>query len=92
MNSEPIKKSHEGKNLGDYLTSYANPKATILDRKKKGNGILSEMSAILNDIQLSKRRFEMGMTLRQSWFINGTLFNSEIWSAFSENDIKVFNV
>ena len=34
----------------------------------------------------------MGMTLRQSWFINGTLFNSEVWSAFSENDIKVLNV
>jgi hypothetical protein len=34
----------------------------------------------------------MTMTLRQSWFINGTLFNIEVWSSYSENDKKVLNV
>ena len=34
VNSEPIKETHEEKFLGDYLTSYANPKATMHDRKK----------------------------------------------------------
>ena len=69
------------------FTHHANPKATIEDRKKKGNGILSEMSAILGDIPLGERRFEMGMTLRQAWFITGTLYNSEMWCSFSHADI-----
>ena len=34
----------------------------------------------------------MGMTLRQAWFINGTLYNSEVWCSFSDRDIEVLNV
>ena len=89
---EPIKELYKEKNLGDYLTHHANPKATIGDRKNKGYGILLEMCAILGDIPLGERRFEMGMTLRQAWFINGTLFNSEVWCGFSDADIKVLTV
>ena len=50
------------------------------------------MSVILNDIPLGERRFEMGMILRQTWFINGTLYNSEVWGSFSDCDIEVLNV
>ena len=32
------------------------------------------------------------MTLRQAWFINGTLYNSEVWCAFSKADIEVLEV
>ena len=92
VGQEPIKESYKEKYLGYYLTHNANPKATIEDRKKKGNGILSEMSAILGDIHLGQRRFEMGMTLRQAWFINGTLYISEVWCSFSNADIEVLNV
>ena len=92
VGQEPIKESYKEKYLGDYVTHHANPKATIEDRKKKGNGILSEMWAILGDIPLGERRFEMGMTLRQAWFINGTLYNSEVWCSFSNADIEVLNV
>ena len=67
----------------DIVTKYANLKATIEERKTKGYGILSEITAILNDIPLGSKLFEMGMTLRQAWFINGTLYNSEVWCAFS---------
>ena len=34
----------------------------------------------------------MGMTLRQAWCINGTLYNSEVWCAFSKADIEVLEV
>ena len=92
VNKEPIKDSEKEKYLGDYLTSLANPKATILDRKTKGYGILSEMSAILQDIPLGVKRYEIGLTLRQAWFLNGTLFNSEAWCAYSNSDLEVLKV
>ena len=92
VNEEEIKESHKEKYLGDYLTDKANPAATILDRKQKGFGILSEITAILEDIPLGVRRFEIGMTLRQSWFINGTLYNSEVWCAYTIHDIKMLEM
>ena len=73
VNGKPINESKKEKYLGDYLTKYANPKATIMDRQQKGNGILSNIRAILEDIPLESRRLEIGITLREAWFINGTL-------------------
>ena len=72
------------------MTTYANPQATIEDRRKKnGNGIPSKMHAILHDIPLGSKRLEIGFTLREPWLVNRTLFNSEVWSAYTDNDIKV---
>jgi hypothetical protein len=73
VNGKPINESENKKYLGDYLTKYANPKATIQDRQQKGNGMFSNIRAILEDIPLGKRRLEIGITLREAWFINGTL-------------------
>ena len=78
--------------MGDYLTQFANPKATMQDRKEKGHGILSNMKALLDDIPLGSKRFEIGLTLRDSWFINGTLYNSEVWCSYSKNDLKLLEV
>ena len=39
-----------------------------------------KMHAILHDIPLG------------SWFVNGTLFNSKVWSAYTDNDIKVLEL
>ena len=71
------------------MTKNATPKATIEDRKNKANGILSKMHAILYDIPLGSKQLEIGLTLTEAWFVNGTLFKSEVWNAFTNNDIKV---
>ena len=92
VNDASIRESEKEKNLGEFITIYANPKTTIEDRKRKGYGILSEITAILNDVPLGSKRFEMGMTLKQAWLINGTLYNSEVWCAFSKADIEVVEV
>ena len=92
VNEEDIKESHKEKYQGDYLSDKANPAATILDRKQKGFGILSEITAILEYIPLGVRRCEIGLTLRQSWFINGTLYNSEVWCAYTIHDIKMLEM
>ena len=92
VNGKPINESENKKYLGDYLTKYANPKATIQDRQQKGNGMFSNIRAILEDIPLGKRRLEIGITLREAWFINGTLENSEVWCSYSENNLKALCV
>jgi exonuclease III len=88
VNGSSIKETEKEKYLGDYLTKYATPQATIQDRKQKGYGILSEIKAILEDIPLGSRRLEIGLTLREAWFINGTLFNSEVWCNYSKTTLK----
>ena len=87
-----IRQSEKEKYLGDIFTKLANPKETIEDRKRKGFGILAGITAILNDVPLGSKRFEMGMTLRQAWFINRTLYNSKVWCAFTKSDIEVLEV
>ena len=41
---------------------------------------------------MGSRRLGIGLTLREAWFINGTLYNSEVWCSFSENDLKALSV
>ena len=74
------------------MTTKANPKATILDRKFYGNGIISKIIAIIKDIPLGSPRYKIGCTLRESRFINATIFNIQIWSAYSDLDIQVLQV
>ena len=89
---KPINESEKEKYLGDYLTKYANPKARIMDRQQKGHGILSNIRAILEDIPLGSRRLEICLTLREAWFINGTLYNSEVWCFYTDKDLKALGV
>ena len=92
VNKKPIKYSEKEKYLGDYLTKFANPMATMGDRRQKGEGILSNIRAILEDVPLGKRRLETGLTLREAWFLNETLYNSEVWCSYKETNLKVLEV
>ena len=42
----------------------------------------------LRDIPLGSRRTEIGLVVRQAWFLNGCFFNSEVWSGHSDRDLK----
>ena len=70
------------------MTKYGNSKETIRERRSRGNAIVSEMRAILRDIPLGSFRTQIGLVLRQAWFLNGCFFNSEIWSGYSVNDLS----
>ena len=50
------------------------------------------MLAILRDIPLGRRRTQIGLVLRQSWFVNGCFFNSEVWCGFSANNLNYLKV
>ena len=63
-----------------------------MDRQHKENGISSNIRAILEDIPLGTRRLEIGITLIEACFINGTLYNSELWCSYTENDLKALGM
>ena len=92
VNSVSIKCSVKEKYLGDHITNKGNSKETIKERNLRGDSILANMRAILQDIPLGNRRTQIGLILRQAWFINGCFFNSEIWTGFNENDLKYLTV
>ena len=50
--------------------------------------MLAQISAILQDILLGNKKNELGLILRKAWFLNGCLFNSEVWTGFTENDMS----
>ena len=51
----------------------------LIERRAKAYAIFAEIRAILEDVPLGKYRVEVGLQLRQAMFINGVLFNSEVW-------------
>ena len=78
--------------LGDIINHKSNTKDTIDERIARGNVIVFQMTAILNHIPLGKRRTKAGIELRHAWFLNGCLFNSEIWTRISEQDLHALEV
>ena len=92
IHEEAMKSSEKEKYLGDFVSKKGNSKDTINDRKSRGEAILSEMRAIIRDIPLGRRRTEIGLVLRQAWFLNGCFFNSEVWSGYSDRDLKDLKV
>ena len=65
---------------------------TIHDRNSKGNGLTCDMRAILEDIPLGSKMLKIGLKLRDVWFVNGPLYNSEVWCSYSEKDLEVLNM
>ena len=92
VHGEVMKSSDKDKYLGDFLTNKANSKGTIEDRDTRGNAIVSQMSAMLQDIPLGNRRIEAGIVLRRAWFLNGCLFNSEVWTGYTDQDMHALEV
>ena len=87
-----MKNSDKEKYLGDYVTSQGNSNETLIARKVRAYAILSEIRALLQDIPLGSRRVEIGLALRDAWFINGILFNSEVWGSYSEKHVEELEV
>ena len=76
------------KYLGDLFQSSDKVKHNLLERTSKAHAMLAEIRAILTDVPLGKYRTEIGLQLRQAMFINGLLFNSEVWQGAGSSDIK----
>ena len=80
------------KYLGDQLDTTGKAKTTIEDRKAKGYGIISDITAITDDIPLGQWRIPAALLLRKAMLVNGTMFNSECWQGKTiSKDIEVLN-
>ena len=74
------------KYLGDIIHKDGKQHATFVERLAKGYGIVANILALLSDIPLGHRRIETGLELKQASFINGILYNCEIWQKLTEKD------
>ena len=92
VHKEIMKDSEKEKYLGDFVTEKANSKDTIKDRISKGHAVYANMCSILNDIPLGYRRTQAGILLRHAFFLNGCLFNSEVWIGYSDQDLHALDV
>ena len=81
VHGEAMNEAVKVKYLGDQVAEKGSTKATIEERKAKGFGIISEISAITDDIPLGPWRIKSALLLRQAMLINGTMFNSECWQS-----------
>ena len=74
--------------LGDIIHRNTKQHATIVERKAKGYGIVANILALVREVPLGHRRVQVGLQLRQAWFLNGILFNSEIWQKITKKDMS----
>ena len=79
--------SDKEKYLGDYLHKNGKIQETINQRKIKARGIVTDILSLLDEIPLGKHRIEVGLKLREAMFINGILFNSEVWHGVTNAQI-----
>ena len=49
------------KYLGDFVTNQANAKETLIAKKARAYAILTKIQALLSEIPLGTKRFEIGM-------------------------------
>ena len=54
----------------------------------KGNGIVAEITSILEEIPFGKHIEEVAMKLRGDMLLNGILFNVEAWHGVTLKHIK----
>ena len=80
--------SNKEKYLGDYINTLGNTRDTLAARIIRGNAIFVEIRSILSEIPLGTRRAEIGLALREAWFVNGCLYNSEVWSNIAAQDVQ----
>ena len=44
--------------------------------------------ALIKELPLGELRTQIGLILRDAWFVNGTLYNSEAWHGITKNTMK----
>ena len=77
------------KYLGDQISNDGENKSNISERKGKGIGIVSQIMSLLDDsICLGKYYFQTAVKLRESYLVNGILFNAEVWYDLKEQEIR----
>ena len=89
VHGEKMHEAESTKYLGDILHQSGKAKYNIKERQIKAYAITAEIRAILEEVPLGKYRTEIGLQLRQAMFVNGVLFNLEVWPKLTVADITM---
>ena len=87
-----MKKTESEKYLGDVISEKDSIQATVDNRKSKGQGIVSEILSIIDEIPLGKHTTTVALKLREVMLLNGIMFNSEAWHGVTKKHIKSLEV
>ena len=87
VHGQKMHREESVKYLGDIVHKSGKSKENTSERVVKANAIVAEIRAILADIPLGKYRTQVGVQLRQAMFLNGVLFNSEVWPELPATEI-----
>ena len=79
VHNDVMKKESSGPYLGDIISSDGSIDLTIENRRQRGVGIISQITGIINNVSLGVHYFSIALALRECMFVNGLLFNSEVW-------------
>ena len=90
VHNKVMKESHQVKYLGDVVHEDGRSRITILERVNRGWAICGQIFGFLKDIPIGNLRVQIALELRQSWLIDGILFNSEVWYGMKDIDIASF--
>ena len=76
--------------LGDLISNDGKNKKNVAKRVSKGLGIITQIINFLGVLSFGHNFIEIALMLRESMFINGILFNAEIWYGLTKAEIKEF--
>ena len=88
VHESEMKVADKEKYLGDVIDKTGSIHSTIENRKSKGQGIITGITSILDEIPLGKHRIEVALKLREVMLLNGILFNSEAWHGMTKSHIR----
>ena len=92
VHEHEMKNKKEEKYLGDKINTSGKPKETIEERRNKGYAIVSQVMALIKELPIAGLRVKIGLMLRDAFFVNGILFNSECWHSITKEDIRKLEV
>ena len=76
--------------LGDLISSDGKNRKNVEKRISKGKGIITQILNLLDIVSFGQHYIEIALLLRESMFINGILFNAEIWYGLTKTELSEF--
>ena len=88
VDQHKIENSTEEKYLGNIISIDGKNSKNIEARVAKAQGIIKQIKSMLEEMFFGSYEFEVGVTLRDSIFINGFLTNMEVCYGLTEVEIE----
>ena len=88
VHGTPMESVTEDTYLGDIISCDGKNTKNIDKRLSKGMGIVTQIMNLLEVISFGQFYIEIALLLRESLFINGILYNAEVWYGVTKTEIQ----